>query len=923
MRRIEVVAGAAYSDAAPEPAQMLNLHNTLPELGGHLVDAIERQSWLDAYLLAGAASQLVADELESDPLSLRRASSFLSKSAGGLGAAIAAGVTGPAAGALARVSAARPSTGTLDGIASVLNEGMSALADHVLGYPPRPEADAALAALLRTAQTLHDGSTPLPSRLSTEIARLPACFRSFDQHPNDLRRLAREIAGDANDRATPQLVVGIRTSGCSLAPLLAAGLRAEGYEQIDVITLRPGRRPSGAQRAIIRANTARGSRVLVCDDPPGTGSALAQAIADLVRLGVSVERVVLALALFPDQDELPPALSMYRAVLLRYRDWSIHARMAPDAVREAAAELLGGELRVSAARALAERLPRNGRGHAKATYELVLSDELAEANGPDPLLVAVESVGLGYFGAHAVEVAERLPEFMPRVLGVRDGLLFRAWLPDEACAERLPPSARETTARRIAAYAAARNQRLALADDIALRLGGQYPAWEAASTVLSRSFGRGWPAGRTLVTDRAVKRLLRVRHPSVIDGRMELRHWFIPADDSDSLLKVDWDQGDSWNLGLACCDPVFDLAGVTASHADPFLARDLRVAYEAIAGEEADDERWLLYELAHLSAPGAPREARAGLSRARSRAVQRYFRRVYFEDLAPATDGPLCGLDLDGVLETEHLGFPALTPVSAQGLRALVAHGFRPLLVTGRSLSEVIERCDAYGLAGGVAEYGCATFETAPRRVDILTGSDGRLALERLRAELRSHDGVTIDDDYTHAIRAFVRDPRSGKRGPLPEALLDAAMLAAEAPDTSLIVGDSQTDIVYSPIEKGRGVAVIAASLGIDEAIPLAFAVGDTSTDLPLVRLAREPFAPAHAAAALGEECTITRSPYQRGFAEAVAALIGHAPGTCSLCRLPPPRSERSLLLALLGIPDHRTTELPIAMAQIARLTSR
>ena len=912
----------ATSAGAPrESLQILNLHNTLPELAGFLVSALEQESWLDAYLLAGGISQLLADQLESDPLALRRISSFLTESTGALGRAVAVGATRPAAGALARTAAMRPSADAVQGFAAIIADALNPLADHVLGQQTGPGAAQALEHLLRAAQALRARPKRLPPGLLTEIARLPACFRSFDQHPEDLRRLAREIASSAADRAEAQLVVGIRTSGSYLAPLLAASLRAEGYGEVDSMTLRPGRRLSTAHRAIVRASAARGGRVLVCDDPPGTGSAIARAVADLERLGVSPERVVLALALFPGQDALPPALSRYEAVLLPYRDWSIHSRMAPDSVRDAAAELLGDRLRVSAARQLSQRLPRNGRGHIKATYALAVADERRQAS--EELLLSVESVGLGYFGTHAVAVADRLSEFMPRVLGVRDGLLLRAWLPDEACAERLLPGAQESIAKRIAAYVFARNQRLELADDVSLRQRGEYPAWEAASTALSRAFGRGWPAGRTLVTDRAAKSLLRVRRPSMIDGRMELRHWFA-NDGPDGLLKVDWDQGDSWNLGLGCCDPVFDLAGVTAARADPSLARELHAAYESIAGEAVDEERWLLYELAHLSAPGAPPEARHELSRARSRALQRYFCRVYFEDLAPAESGPLCGLDLDGVLETEHLGFPALTPASAYAVRALIAHGFRPLLVTGRSLSDVIERCDAYRLVGGVAEYGCVTFEAASRRIDILTSSEGRSALDRLRAELRSHEQVTLDDDYTHAVRAFVRNPRSGARGPLPEDLIEDATRAADAPEVSLITGDGQTDIVYRPTDKGRGALALAAALGADAtaATPLAFAVGDTATDLPLLRLARQRFVPAHAAA-VGEGCTVTRSAYQRGFAEAVATLIGHAPGGCTVCRLPPPAPERRLLLALLGIGEHRISRMPIAMAKLARLTRR
>ena len=39
-----------------------------------------------------------------------------------------------------------------------------------------------------------------------------------------------------------------------------------------------------------------------------------------------------------------------------------------------------------------------------------------------------------------------------------------------------------------------------------------------------------------------------------------------------------------------------------------------------------------------------------------------------------------------------------------------IMHGYQPVLATGRSLDEVRDRCTAYGLAGGVAEYGAFVY---------------------------------------------------------------------------------------------------------------------------------------------------------------------------------------------------------------------
>jgi hypothetical protein len=64
----------------------------------------------------------------------------------------------------------------------------------------------------------------------------------------------------------------------------------------------------------------------------------------------------------------------------------------------------------------------------------------------------------------------------------------------------------------------------------------------------------------------------------------------------------------------------------------------------------------------------------------------------------------------------------------------------------------------------------------------------------------------------------------------------------------------------------------------------------------------------------------VTRSAYQRGFAEAVAALIGHDPGSCPECAIHQPSARRRQLLALLAIAERGISRLPIEMTRFALL---
>ena len=911
------VAGASVR-APQEPLSISNLHNTLDELARLVALALERESWLDAYLLTAGMSQLIDDHLAPDPLSLRRAGSFLVKEGGPVGA-LGAKLTGLTANALDRVVGLRPAAGRVRRLQTVVAAALQQLADHIVDARAPLSDSPALDELKRSCEQLP--TVRLPRTLREDIARLPACFRSFDQHPDDLGRLIEDFAAAHPDRLTPLIVIGIRTSGSHLAPLYAAYLRAAGYTEVHTVTMRPGRRPRTRERALMRRLAPHGGLALVCDDPPGTGGSIARVASALESLGVPPQSIVLLLAMFPDTHELPPALARYDSVLLDFERWSIHARIDVDAVRDAVERLLEPDRELLAIERLRVRSLRSVRGHVGAVFSLAVAD--AGGGSSEEQHLSVEGVGLGYFGHHAIAVAEPLREFLPTVLGVADGLLYRAWMPDGARADLLPSGDREAIASRVAEYVFARHQRLGLEQDTTLRQSGQYPAWEAASTVLSHSFGRAWPVGRTLVTDRVAKRLLRVGHPSVIDGRLELREWFAEHG-PERMLKVDWDQGASWNLGLGCCDPIFDLAGVTAASQDMMLTGELQRAYEALSGEPVEHERWLLYQLAHLTvAPESRPEGRHALRRACSRALQNYFHCVYFDDLTPADGGPLCGIDIDGVLETEHLGFTALSPASAGGLRALIAHGYQPLIVTGRSLDDVIERCAAYRLAGAVAEYGSVIYRAHDERVTVIGTPEEQEAIARLREELRARDGVFIDDDYTHSVRAFVRDAH-GARGPLPGAMIADAQRAAAAERISAVEGIKQTDLISDSIDKGRGALALAATIEqgtTDESdAPLAFAVGDTAADVALLSLAKRPFAPAHGKDALGGRFTVTRSAYQQGFAEAVGALIGHAPGTCAQCRLASASPERRLLLGVLGLRERGMRRLPFQALKLTPL---
>jgi hydroxymethylpyrimidine pyrophosphatase-like HAD family hydrolase len=269
----------------------------------------------------------------------------------------------------------------------------------------------------------------------------------------------------------------------------------------------------------------------------------------------------------------------------------------------------------------------------------------------------------------------------------------------------------------------------------------------------------------------------------------------------------------------------------------------------------------------------------------------------------------LCAIDLDGVLECGQLGYPATSPTGALALRALVAHGYRPVLATGRSVADVRDRCAAFGLVGGIAEYGCAAFHDG-EAID-LRSPRARALLDRIRDELARCPGVRFDPRHAYAVRAVVG------HGPVPTELL-AGIPALANPEAQVIHGQGQTDITVTGIDKGSGLRALADLLGQPGC---ALAVGDSQPDLPLLACAPLARAPRNARlGAGGGGIELTGRAYQAGLVQACAELLGHRPGRCPVCRPPAFGPRTRTVLAILDLRANGLASIPAGTVTLSRL---
>jgi hypothetical protein len=716
----------------------------------------------------------------------------------------------------------------------------------------------------------------LPEAWRHATTRIPSCFRSFDQHPADLDALAERFSRDVGDLTRPIVVAGVRTSGSYLAPFLAAGLQRLGHSDVALISVRSDQPLSSDDAHVLRRYAARNAKVLVTDDPPSSGYALASVGRSLESYGIPEASVHLALALFSDESSLPSSLAGYTATVLPFADWNIHDRLSPKALGDVVEELLHP---VVVKDCIVFPLSKDGgRSHQSARLALTVEDRY----GVHDLTLLVEGVGLGYFGDHDRAVSERLGSTPPDVIGVRDGLLFREWLPADAIKT---PSVDD-----VVDYIERRSSAFREPNDRSLDMAGSQPVWEVASEQIARVYGRFWPLARLLFVDRLVKTLVRADRLAVPDGAMQAERWFTIDGD---VRKVDVSTRTFGNLDLQTFDPAYDAVAFAVDHSDDHesVRREFSRRIETLS-----NEKWLLYELVRLWDDHRLHVIDSYESaNGKGEALRRYLSNVLMYDIEPSVVGPLVALDVDGVIESEVFGFKAPSPSSVLAIRALVQHGYRPVVVSGRCVDDVRQLVSKFRMTAGVAEYGSALVLPDGTDASLLSGAQEEM-LAALRGRLRRADNVRVDERYRHIVRA------SSLHGGNAVSLDSDVVASVLTPDFEIYDGVLQTDIVVSGVNKGRGARQLMEMLGDHQ---LALAVGDTVADIPLLQCADKRGVPAHASADVQQHANVkTKQPYQAGLLEIVSSFLGHEAGSCATCAAPVMSDQTKAVLALL-----RTTE--------------
>jgi hydroxymethylpyrimidine pyrophosphatase-like HAD family hydrolase len=757
----------------------------------------------------------------------------------------------------------------------------------------------------------------LPKKLLRRRMILPEGYRCQDLAHQDLFALIHQVT--AHQKNTCRFVIiGPRTFAAYFAPLVKAYLSAMGWPPPLYMTVRPKWGISRKEKLKLRQLISQSDQVLIVDDYPNTGETLKKMVRMLRSFGVEPERIsFLAPTHFAQKLDFSSKEGEDAARINRftvkpdelYKERFLNSPSLESLFREYFIDQGWTEVTIQENPAVDEinnRLRQHYCDGFHVRLKKVFDVRLSGNKTPCVKRVFAKSVGWGWVGYHAYVSGTRLSSFVPEVIGLRNGLLFTEWI------ENMPRNQEKTAGtallHRLSSYIISRVEKLPLSEDPWFEYPGyRWTGWETFVDILRSAYGQYVDSVAIPVLKKRLKKYISPS-PTMVDGHMKQEEWITTE---SGLYKVDFEHHNFGGPELDMVDPAYDLTSAIfefqLSNKDE---QELLQTYAQTSGDQKVFERIsihkLLYGLVALQ-QAAYWVVRASTDQKKEEWNQSYLWARNFlihhthqfcadhivqQQQAAKQSGRPFFLDLDGVFDTETLGFPHTTYSGVLALRLLQLHGFSIILNTGRSVEQVGNYCRTYGLAGGIAEYGSVFLDAVQNREVPLIDAETVEELVRCREAIQKIPGVFIDSGYRYSIRAY------RYQGARTEGLKDdeVKFLMTRLQSKKLtFISQGNTFIVQKGIDKGSGFLAAKKLLGYtDEKV---FAIGDTIQDSVMLETADYAYAPSNCSKELYDlaekgKCRIMQQPYQRGLLAAVHESIRTCPTGHGVHQFTPARSE-------------------------------
>ena len=750
-----------------------------------------------------------------------------------------------------------------------------------------------------------------PESLWNYRPKVPAFFRSRDFAPADCLELGRKFVAAFPEPDRPAIVVGLRTAGSFLAPLLCAYLSTP-LRDTDWAAIRPTKGLAVWERDALRRAARKKARALIVDESIHTGTTVAKAVHLLRETGFSDEDMVILNPVepaFPDWKHsrtlqcLPKVKVLTLEPTERYKQQLLESEAVEARLNEYFKARGYVETRVAPGATTHDlnlrwqgQPPERVDVRLKRLYKVHLKDAVGAS---EVRYVLAKSVGWGWLAYHAFHAAEQLAQFVPTVLGLRDGILYTEWFQEGQDSGAFPLD-RDAWIKSIANYVAARTRNLTLGSDPTPDLvrEGRHKGYQVLASVLSRAFSSRIVSA--LKRPQIQQELSRQKRPKAIltDSKMSRSEWVFG---NSKVLKTDFEHHGQGKNELGMTDPAYDLAdAIFQFQLSEEESAELLRHYVEQSGDLHVGKRLFLNKL--LAAICAQDRATLGLGNPRLLHRRQEFHKQYVSawnflvgetvrECGKLCQGPreihwhtpMVVADIDGVLDRMVFGFPSTTAAGIKALSLLHAHGFAIAVNTARTLHEVKQYCRSYGFAGGVAEYGSIIWDAVSDEERVLVSEESRRQLQQAQDALSQIPGVFLNGDYQYSLRTFTY--QDSQTRPLPRLLVQEVLASLKLDRLAVHHTGLDTAILAKEINKGTGLLSLLALVGLPP--EKVFAIGDSEPDLAMFRVAHRSFVPGNVSCrqeARLLDCYVASLPYQPGLLQIARKIVHPDGGTCPHC---------------------------------------
>jgi len=775
-----------------------------------------------------------------------------------------------------------------------------------------------------------------PARLQKMRLRIPAAYRSQDLTHHDILALGKKYRESGHASEGTHLVVGLRTAGSYFAPMLCGYLRSCGVPA-GYITMRPKGYLHPRDQMLFSESTRGKDRIILVDEPVGSGKTVLNAISMLTGFGVPPGKIVLMIPSHPANGEwldetMKLELGEVTAITLRPEEWYKQRRLTLPEIERAITPWFqeGGTVRLRLSENaetdhINAELARNPERAFHVRLKKVVDVHLSKPGdaAESRIRLLIKSVGWGWYSYHAALAGARLDGFVPELFGVRDGLMYSRWLePDGQAAKGA--AAPEGLFGKISDYIAARATQLRLEENPGRFISGyRESGLQPVAIVLSQVFGprvsilkRGWV--------RRKLEQLECPVPALIDARMQRGEW---VGDHGDLRKADFEHhGFSKTASHNIADPAYDLAsaivefGIGGEAQEAFIENYIRktgdqeirrrlIYYQIYCGSEAMEEA--SRRISNMDYVPLYQELNDRYQRMFFRLVSdtsRYFSRLCGGAPVKEWRQPLFVMDCDDVLDKGIFGFPSTTASGVKALSLLRAHGICGIVNTARSIADVQEYCRIYGFPGGIGEYGSVIWDDLEQKPEALVSAAALEQLEAVRAALKEIPGVYLNPDHRYSIKAYLF--ARGRTAPLPTAMMGELFARLGTDQLKAKASYLDLTILDKNIDKGQALLKLLALKGLENG--RSGSVGDSESDFPMLRVTSQGFLVNNSDAELkrktrGHAIEVVSQSFQNGLLQSVLHFLHpEEQKPCSTCRavLKQLQQHDEILWDLAGIAD-------------------